>query len=196
MEQSDEDLVRAYIEGDESAFSSLLARHLPAVYSFLFRFVGDADEAQDIAQETFVKIWKNLKRYDVSRSHFKTWAFNIARNAGIDSLRKKKHIPFSRYEKEDADYSLAETLPDNAPGQELLLEQELEKENLYALLAELPLPQREVLLLRHEEGLTFEEVSQAIDQPLNTVKSRHRRALMALRTLAEAQRETRDKRTK
>ena len=88
------------LTGDESAFAELTKRHLSGVYSFVVRYVGNAEEAEDITQDTFLKAWKSLKKYDPSSSKFKTWLFRIARNTSIDFLRKKKHVPFSQFETE------------------------------------------------------------------------------------------------
>src|ERR1700674_1494616 len=88
MDKTDEELVAYYLRGDEkAAFSDLVERHLKGVYSFALRFVGSKEEAEDIAQETFFKAWKNLKKYQQQTSKFKTWLLHIARNSAIDFLR-------------------------------------------------------------------------------------------------------------
>lgn len=98
MTQSDEELITAYLAGNSKAFTVLVERHLNGVYSYVLRFVGD-EVAEDIVQETFIKAWNNIKKYNAGSSKFKTWLLRIARNTAIDFLRKKKHIPFSEFER-------------------------------------------------------------------------------------------------
>src|ERR1700733_4129603 len=97
-----QNLVRAYRDGDSHAMTELVERHTRLVYSFVYRLIGSADGAQDVTQETFIKAWKNLKRYDVKQS-FATWILSIARNTAIDWLRKKKSLVFSDMERDDAE---------------------------------------------------------------------------------------------
>ncbi len=185
MDRTDEDLVAAYISGEEGAFSKLVERHLKTVYSFVIRFVGDAQEAEDIAQETFLKAWKSLKQYKVESSKFKTWILRIARNTAIDYLRKRKNIPFSEFETEDGQNILVETVPDTAELPDLLFAKLEDTATLSKAVAKLSPEAREVLLLHYTNGLTFLEIGEILGQPQNTVKSRHHRALLNLRTILE-----------
>ena len=185
MDRTDEDLVAAYISGEEGAFSKLVERHLKTVYSFVIRFVGDPQEAEDIAQETFLKAWKSLKQYKVESSKFKTWILRIARNTAIDYLRKRKHIPFSEFETEDGQNILAETVPDTAELPDSLFAKLEDTATLNDAVAKLSPEAREVLLLHYTNGLTFLEIGEILGQPQNTVKSRHHRALLTLRTILD-----------
>ena len=185
MDRTDEDLVAAYISGEEGAFSKLVERHLKTVYSFVIRFVGDPQEAEDIAQETFLKAWKSLKQYKVESSKFKTWILRIARNTAIDYLRKRKHIPFSEFETEDGQNILVETVPDSAELPDSLFAKLEDTATLSKAVAKLSPEAREVLLLHYTNGLTFLEIGEILGQPQNTVKSRHHRALLNLRTILE-----------
>lgn len=185
MDRTDEDLVAAYISGEEGAFSKLVERHLKTVYSFVIRFVGDAQEAEDIAQETFLKAWKSLKQYKVESSKFKTWILRIARNTAIDYLRKRKNIPFSEFETEDGQNILVETVPDTAELPDLLFAKLEDTATLSKAVAKLSPEAREVLLLHYTNGLTFLEIGEILGQPQNTVKSRHHRALLNLRTILD-----------
>src|ERR1700761_954795 len=110
--RSDEELIAAYLSGEEAAFGELTQRHLRQVYSFALRLVGDSAAAEDISQETFLKAWKSLQKYDESSSKFKTWLLRIARNTAIDYLRKKKHVPLSYFENNTGGNVLAETVAD------------------------------------------------------------------------------------
>ncbi len=181
MERSDEELLAAYVRGDEHAFTQLVERHLKTVYSFVVRCVGDEQDAEDIVQETFLKAWKNAKTYREEASKFKTWVLRIARNAAIDHLRKRKHVPFSAFDTDEGVNMLAETVPDTEalPDEQFAKAQDVELLNR-ALLT-LPPEAREILLLHYTNGLTFLEIGEMLQQPQNTVKSRHHRAVLSLR---------------
>ena len=88
MPKKEEQLVRDYLKGDENSLEILIGQYLKPIYSFIYRYVGNASEAEDITQEVFVRVWKNLKKFDQNKK-FKTWIFGIAKNASIDWLRKK-----------------------------------------------------------------------------------------------------------
>ncbi|MCX6739237.1 MAG: sigma-70 family RNA polymerase sigma factor [Candidatus Parcubacteria bacterium] len=181
MERDDRQLIASAIAGDDDAFAFLVTRHLPAVYNFAYRF-GGKEEADDIAQETFFKIWKNLKKFR-PEENFKTWMFSIARNTTIDYMRKKRDIAFSNFENADGENFLEETLTDTEPlADEIFARAEKEK-RLEKFLAKLSPLYREVLILHYQNNFTFEEIGQILKKPLHTIKSQHRRALIILRTL-------------
>jgi len=182
-DRSDEELIAAYLLGEEAAFGELTARHLRGVYSFALRLVGDGAAAEDIAQEAFLKAWKNLKKYNETSSKFKTWLLRIARNTAIDYLRKKKHVPLSYFENEAGGNMLAETVADEGELAPVLLAKLDDAKELRLVLGELSPKHREILLLYYTNDSTFEEIAQLLGEPANTVKSRHRRALAALKAL-------------
>ena len=97
MEKSDKYLVLDYLNGDETALNIIIKRHLKLVYNFAYRLTGNAQNSEDISQETFIKIWKNIKRCD-PKQEFKTWLLAIAKNTSIDWLRKRKDFVFSDFE--------------------------------------------------------------------------------------------------
>jgi RNA polymerase sigma-70 factor (ECF subfamily) len=188
-QDTDEELVAIYLaHGDEAAFAELVKRHLSGVYTFALRLVGSEPAAEDISQEVFLKAWKSIKRYDSTVSKFKTWLLRIARNTSIDYLRKRKHIPFSEAsrhaEEEDAaDALFAERIVDTAPLPDELFAQIENAESVTRAVEQLSPRQREVLTLHYTNHLTFEEIGRLLKEPTNTVKSRHHRALAALRQL-------------
>jgi RNA polymerase sigma-70 factor, ECF subfamily len=182
-DRSDEELIAAYLKGEEAAFGQLTERHLRGVYSFALRLVGESAAAEDIAQETFLKAWKSLKKYNEASSKFKTWALRIARNTSIDYLRKKKHVPLSYFENEAGGNILAETVADKEELAPELLAKLDDAKELHRMLGELSPKHREILLLYYTNDATFEEIAELLGEPTNTVKSRHRRALTALRAL-------------
>ncbi len=101
---TDEQLVTNYLKGDEESLEILIKRYLRPIYSFTFRFVGDSEIVEDITQEVFVKVWRNLKKFDKNKK-FKTWIFTIAKNACLDWQKKKKTLPLY----------FAETIRDPSP---------------------------------------------------------------------------------
>lgn len=177
---SDKQLIVDYLGGDEKSLEVLVRRYLGPIFSFIFRVVGDIQEAEDITQEVFVKVWRNLKKFDQEKS-FKTWIFTIAKNASIDFLRKKRAIPFSEFETQENENLLMETLTDPLSLPDELLKQADIRERLNLAMQKLTPQSRLLLLLRYNEHLTFREISEVLGEPLNTIKSRHRRAIIQLR---------------
>jgi RNA polymerase sigma-70 factor (ECF subfamily) len=180
--RADKKLIADYLKGDEKSLEILVGRYLKPIYGFTYKYVGNSQEAEDITQETFVKVWKNIKNFDKSKS-FKAWIFSIAKNAAIDFLKKKKAMQFSDLEDEKGENILAEKFVDSSllPN-EILERKDLTRALLKAMGKLLP-KHRKVLLLRHKDDLTFREISQRLNEPLNTVKSRHRRGLISLKKL-------------
>ena len=163
-------------------FEELVKSNIASIYGFLCHFLGNSDDADDATQETFVKAWRKYGSFDQNRN-FRVWLFAIARNTGVDHLKKRKSIPFSSLEENDDDF--ASTISDPAPlPPELLASKDLAK-TLENALTEVKPPYREVLLLYYTEQLNFREISEATGESLNTVKSRHRRGLIRLRKLLD-----------
>ncbi|MFH0803783.1 MAG: sigma-70 family RNA polymerase sigma factor [Candidatus Tagabacteria bacterium] len=180
---NDQELIYDYLKkGDEKSLEILIQRHLKPVYGFAYRYVGNAQEAEDITQDVFVKVWKNLKKFDGQKS-FKAWIFTIAQNTSLDFLKKKKAMQFSDLENESGENALVEKFIDSSPLPDEFLEQKGIREIFIKAAGKLFPKYRRVLFLRHEENLTFREIAETLGEPLNTVKSRHRRALIALKKL-------------
>ena len=176
---SDEKLAELYADGNESAFAVLIERHLPAVCGFARKYVGDADKAEDIAQETFVKVWKNIKTFDTKRN-FRSWLFTIAKNTALDYLRQKENIPLSLLEDENGETTIDRFIPAGSAPDDILDEKllALRAKEVLASVAE---KQREIFSLRMEMDMTFKDISILLKMPLNTVKSGYRRTLLTLR---------------
>lgn len=175
---TDQELVAACLDGIEGAFDVLVRRHASAVFRFVCRLVGDAAEAEDLTQEVFLRVWRNLKRFDAAKS-FKAWLFRIARNAAYDALRKRKNIRLDPLDGEDG--SFADAVADESPlPDEAVWTTEIQ-EGLNRAIESLAPKAKSVVILHGIEGLTFQEVADVVDEPLNTVKSRYLRALKTLR---------------
>lgn len=181
MEKDDKTLIVDSVEGDDEALAELVRRYVKPVYNFVYRFAGNnKEEAEDIAQETFFKMWRNLKKYRAGEN-FKTWLFTIARNTAYDHLRKKKNFVFSDFDTEDTLFE--DTISDAEPLADEVFTLAESKEFLAKAMSELSPQFREVLLLHYDHELTFDEIGKILDEPLNTVKSRHRRAIESLREI-------------
>lgn len=181
MELSDEQLIDAYRKGDEAALITLIERHFKSIYSYAYRFVHNAIEAEDIVQETFIKVWRQLPRFKDGIG-IRPWLYRIARNTAIDYLRKKKHIPFSQFGEEGEEVAFEDTDTN-------ILEAAIAREESSILndaIMRLPEHYREVLVLRAEQDMTFEEIATTLDKPLNTVKSSYRRGLVLLQKIITA----------
>src|SRR3989338_2987457 len=176
---TDEQLVEQYLKSkDEYALEELIKRYLPLIFGFVKRYTGNQDNASDIAQEVFVKVWKNLKSFDQSKS-FRTWIFIIAKRTAIDELRKQKAIPFSALQEEGFEDSIAD---ESTSILDQIFSQQQSKELALAL-AKLPINYNSVIKLRANDDLSFREIAVKLKEPLNTIKSRYRRGLALLKEL-------------
>ena len=183
---NDETLVCQYLSGDKASLEVLIRQYLKPIYNFVYKYVGNSQEAEDITQEVFVKVWRNLKKFDQQKS-FKTWIFSIAKNTAIDSLKKKKVIPFSEFENEYGENTILETLADPAPLPQELLEQQGMAQILSSAMDKLVPKYRMVLFLRYNDHFNFREIAESLGEPLHTITSRHRRALVKLREVLTSQ---------
>ena len=179
----DADLVRASFGGDDGGFALLVERYTPIVYKFVYRYLMNVDDASDATQEVFIKAWKHLKRFDLNRN-FKTWILTIAKNTALDMIKKKKPLLFSKIEEGDQDldaflapYASTEELPDAA------IDRQYAAMELDMALGKISHTYRMVLGLRYGEGMKFREIAEILEEPIDTIKSKHRRGIMALRKI-------------
>jgi RNA polymerase sigma factor (sigma-70 family) len=180
---SDEQLIAEYLKGKDHALEFLIQKNLRMVYNFVCRYVRQKDEAEDLTQEVFVKVWKNIKKYKADYK-FKTWVLAVARNVCLDFFKKKNQpMPFSELENEENGVVFADTLADRTPSVlEMLKRREAAKELSFAV-EELPPAYRQTLDLRYQDDFKFREIAELLKEPLDTVKTRHRRAIEALKKI-------------
>lgn len=176
----DKNLIKEYLEGNEKAFAQLLKRYLSILYNFIFQMVRNKAAAEDIVQETFIKVWKHLSRFDQNKS-FKPWIFAIAKNTAYDYLKKKKTIPFSSFEDSDERNILEETVSGDALLPDAILERKEIVQELEKALENIPELYRTLLFLAYREDFSLREISEILGEPYNTVKSRYNRAIERLK---------------
>lgn len=179
---SDEQLVGLAVNKDKAALETLIKRYLQPIYSFSYKYVKNQADAEDITQEVFVKVWRNLKKFDQSRS-FRPWLYKIAQNTCLDMLKKKSPVLFSELETmEEGDWFEQNLIADTKSPAELA-ETALTAAKLKSVVTKLKPKYAEVVEMYHGQELNFREISQTLNQPLNTVKSRYRRALLRLKQM-------------
>ena len=175
---TDEELIARFQEGDEQAYVELVNRFRNRLMSFIYRYVNDMEQAEDIVQDALLKLYTH-KHYYKNIAKFSTWIYTIAANLAKTELRKKKSRKvtyLSQMGPEERDYELPAVEPDT---DELAQSEYIEKK-IQAAIQKLPLHFRTVTILRDIQELSYEEISKIVDVPLGTVKSRINRARIQL----------------
>ena len=176
-------LVKKYVDGDENALTVLINRHQSKIYGFIYSKVNDRDLSDDIFQDTFIKVIKTLKTKSYNEEgKFLPWVMRIAHNLVVDHFRKAKKMPFQR---ETEEYSIFNYMTDNAPTIESQMITEQVEVDLTRLLDELPDDQKEVLVMRMYQDLSFKEIAELTGVSINTALGRMRYALLNLRKIIE-----------
>ncbi|HEY1041201.1 MAG TPA: RNA polymerase sigma factor [Candidatus Paceibacterota bacterium] len=178
MELSDTALVEKILLKDSQALNILIERYTVPLYNFIYRISNDAALAEDATQETFIKMWQRFTQYNSAQS-FRAWLFTIARNTATDHLRKKKSFTFSQLSSNDQDFE--SSLPSDHTSVVDILDQQFDSVFLENHLNNLPINYKSVLILHYQQELTFQEISDVLETPMNTVKSWHHRALSKLK---------------
>jgi RNA polymerase sigma-70 factor (ECF subfamily) len=188
-EPSDYEIVLRAQAGSEAAYRELLGRYQRPVFSLIYRMVRDREQAEDLAQETFVRVFNHIGRYD-PQFKFSSWIFKIATNLTIDAMRKKDvptvSIDGSRYAQtsDEIEATTITVASDDENPEELLLARELGGE-IERAIARLRPEYRSAILLRHVEGHAYEEIAEIMALPLGTVKTYIHRARNELRGMLQ-----------
>ncbi len=185
MERDETGLIQSSLVGNEKAFEELLSVYLRPVYAFVLSLTRDVSMAEDVTQETYIKIWKYLGRFDVTKS-FKTWIFTIAKNTAYDALKKRRDLPFSSFsviEDEELEEPWAERIADEMPLADEILARAESAELLEQKLSELQSGFQQILRLHYQDDFSLQEIAEILGEPYNTIKSRHGRALRSLRDI-------------
>jgi RNA polymerase sigma-70 factor (ECF subfamily) len=176
-------LVSNYIKGDECALEVLIKRHKQRIYSFIYSKVYDGDVADDIFQDTFIKVIKTLKRGAYNEEgKFLPWVMRIAHNLVIDFFRKNSRMP--KFDN-TGEFSIFSVLSDSSLNAEKAIIKEQVENDVRRLVDELPEDQRDVLLMRIYNDMSFKEISERTGVSINTALGRMRYALINLRKIIE-----------
>lgn len=185
---SDEDkaLIRAVQSGDQDAFDKLVLRYQDRLFNLIYRFLGDYQEANDCAQETFIKVFKSLKNFRFESS-FSTWLYRIAVNTCKNRLKssayrwRKKTVSLGIPDGSSHDNPVAEIV-NGSPSPVVQLEKKERMMRIQNAINSLPEEQNRVIVLRDIEGLSYQEIAEITELNPGTVKSRLARARLALRS--------------
>lgn len=176
-------LVSEYIGGNEAALCELITRHKQRIYSFIFSKVYDRDIAEDIFQDTFIKVIKTLKRGAYNEEgKFLPWVMRIAHNLVIDHFRKSNRMP--KFENKD-DFNIFSVISDSALNVEKRMIKGQVEDDVRRLIEELPEDQKQVLMMRMYKEMSFKEISEQTGVSINTALGRMRYALINLRKVID-----------
>ncbi len=180
---TDASLVRNYLDGNENALGALINRHQHRIYSFIFSKVYNRDIAEDIFQDTFIKVIRTLKRGKYNEEgKFLPWVMRIAHNLVIDHFRKNKRMP--KFDN-SGDFNIFSVLSDGDLNAETQLIKDQIESDVQELIKELPEDQLEVLTMRIYKDMSFKEISERTGVSINTALGRMRYALINLRKIIE-----------
>lgn len=179
---SDFELVQQFESGDHSAIEILIARHKKRIYSYILLMVKNQQLAEDLFQDTFIKVILSLKegRYQ-DKGRFVSWVARIAHNLIIDHFRREKNLQTVSNDQSEYDLFNSSKLTDRNVEDLMINDQIIN--DVRKMIDELPADQREVVLLRHYAGLSFKEIAEQTDVSINTALGRMRYALINLRKL-------------
>jgi RNA polymerase sigma-70 factor, ECF subfamily len=172
---TDEALLSEFMKGSDACFIQLMQRYEKKLYSFLFRYLGDAHRAEDLFQETFLQVLRKCRSFDPKRS-FRPWLFTIAANLARDELRKKKRhrtVLFEGSQRHDEEgQNLAELIEGGWSDPLKMMEKDEQEERLRKALDQLSEEHQAALILFHFQDLKYKEIADILGIPLGTVKSR------------------------
>ena len=175
----DDRLMEQVAGGDEEAFAVLVKRWEDQVFAFLIHMLGDREEAEDLAQDTFLRLYDRADRYR-AEGRFRSWLFRIAGNQARSALRRRRVLRWVRFEPATHDRIATEAGPDAA------LERDEVREAVRGAIARLPWRQRQAVVLKRFQGLSYREIADALDTTVPAVESLMQRAVSALRRELEA----------
>ena len=170
------ELVKQALDGDQKAYRILFENHKQAIYHIIVKIVRNNEEAQDLVQETFIKAFSSLKSYNPTY-RFTTWLYKIAANSSIDHIRKRKLQTFSLDQPVDTkDGQLSVEVPDMSYHPERDLSAKRQNLSISEAIDSLPEKYRQVIVKRHQEDKSYEEIAEFLGVPVGTVKARIFRA--------------------
>lgn len=180
----DRDVVRQAVKGNREAFDILVEKYYKKIYNLAYRFVGDAEEANDLAQEIFTAAYQNLKKFR-GDAKFSTWLFQIATNRGKNRFKYLKRRGYfagrGQQESDDERDSSQRAIPDYSTNPETLLAGKQIQKIVQDAIDDLDPDHKEIVILRDIEGFSYDEIAQMLNLPEGTTKSRLHRARMVVK---------------
>ena len=183
-------LVRRCVSGDAAAWEEIVQRYHRRIYNICYRFAGSGNDAEDLTQEVFIKMYRTLNSYDVDRGAFMTWVTTITRNLLVDHFRKTKQERMTNSldtvssEHEDA-MPLSEQIPDHRPAPDSRVQSRETGETVHLALQKLSPELREAVILRDLQDMDYREIATVLKVPEGTVKSRINRGRAELARLLQ-----------
>lgn len=183
-------LVRRCISGDAAAWEEIVQRYHRRIYNICYRFAGSGNDADDLTQEVFIKMYRTLNSYDVDRGAFMTWVTTVTRNLLVDHFRKTKQermtdsLDTVSSEHEDA-MPLSEQIPDRSPAPDSRVQSREAGETVHQALQKLSPELREAVILRDLQDMDYREIATVLRVPEGTVKSRINRGRAELARLLQ-----------
>ena len=185
MTEADAEIIEQARKGDSAAWEKLVMRHSKRIYNLCYRFVGRMDQAEDLTQEVFIKVFRNLSSYNPETGQFITWIMSVGRNLLIDHYRHSKDDRVTVSTDENEEFGVLDTVPSNQPSPQSELEREEGAILLRRALGRLPPQLKEAVILRDLEELTYEEIGEVLKVAEGTVKSRINRGRVELAKLLQ-----------
>ena len=183
-------LVRRCITGDAAAWEEIVQKYYRRIYNICYRFAGSGNDAEDLTQEVFIKMYRTLNTYDVDRGAFMTWATTITRNLLVDHFRRTRQermtdsLDTTASDHEDA-MPLSEQLPDHQPAPDSKVQSREAREAVHHALQKLSPELREAVILRDLQDMDYREIATVLKVPEGTVKSRINRGRAELARLLQ-----------
>ncbi len=177
---TDEELVSRAQAGDLESFNQLVARWERPIYALAYRTLGREEDARDVVQEAFLRGFRGLKGFK-GEAKFSSWLYRITLNLCRDWMRKARRAPMIQIPENEDGLDMAEQMPSTAESVEELVNRQQMSAAVAKAMAELPDEQRTAILMKEFHGLTFQEIADALDCPLSTVKTRLYQGLSVLR---------------
>ena len=183
-------LVRRCVSGDAAAWEEIVQKYHRRIYNICYRFAGSADDAQDLTQEVFIKMYRTLNSYDVDRGAFMTWVTTMTRNLLVDHFRKTKQerltdsLDTTASDHEDA-MPMSERIPDHGPAPDSRVQSREAGDTVHQALQKLSPELREAVILRDLQDMDYKEIATVLKVPEGTVKSRINRGRAELARLLQ-----------
>jgi RNA polymerase sigma-70 factor, ECF subfamily len=183
-------LVRRCIAGDAVAWEEIVQRYHRRIYNICYRFAGSADDAQDLTQEVFIRMYRTLNSYDFARGAFMTWVTTLSRNLLVDHFRKTKHdrltdsLDTTASDNPDA-MTLSDRIPDEGPAPDSGVQSRETRDAVHQALQKLSPELREAVILRDLQDMDYREIATVLKVPEGTVKSRINRGRAELARLLQ-----------